>query len=139
MHDSIGVRHAHPPLGFTLNVAMVIISTLGLLVAVGVETYHRVTAKTPPTDAQTRAHVRALLRAFFAPLLRSGAHRIELGPGVQARELLKDKRAMTPLKLPGRLLFLFRLRFGLYSILAQLGSCSDWAGLESAWAEEALD
>ena len=45
------VRHAHPPRGFTLIEAMVIISTLGLLVAVGVATYHRATAKTPPYNA----------------------------------------------------------------------------------------
>jgi hypothetical protein len=36
--------------------------------------------------------------------------------------------------LPGRLLFLFRLRFGLYAVLSRIGAVVDWAALESSWA-----
>jgi hypothetical protein len=42
------------------------------------------------------------------------------------------------LSLPGRFLFLFRLRFGLYAVLARLGAVADWGALESQWAAEAL-
>lgn len=41
--------------------------------------------------------------------------------------------------LPGRLLFLFRLRFGLYSVLSRLGAVADWSALASEWASEALN
>jgi predicted unusual protein kinase regulating ubiquinone biosynthesis (AarF/ABC1/UbiB family) len=89
-----------------------------------------------PEDAATAEHVRSLLRGFFAPLLRPGAHRIEISDGLEARQVLKDKRVLMKLELPGRLLFLLRLRFGLYSVLSRLGACVDWAALESGWAQE---
>jgi hypothetical protein len=51
---------------------------------------------------------------------------------------MQDKRAIMQLALPGKLLFLFRLRFGLYAVLSRIEAEADWAGLESKWAEEAL-
>jgi predicted unusual protein kinase regulating ubiquinone biosynthesis (AarF/ABC1/UbiB family) len=98
----------------------------------------RALGATPPSARQERAHVRQLLRAFFAPLLVSGAHRIHPGAALEAREALRDKRALMRLCLPGKLLFLFRIRFGLYAVLSRLGSVVDWSGLESAWAAAAL-
>ena len=92
----------------------------------------------PPTDAEGQRHLRELLRGFFAPLLHPGARRIDPGAGLEAGRVLRDKRALMRLRLPGRLLFLFRLRFGLYAVLARLGAVADWAELESRWAEEAL-
>ena len=91
-----------------------------------------------PNDAGGRAHVRALLRGFFAPLLTPGKRRITLDEGMNAKELLRDKRALLGLQLPGRMLFLVRLRFGLYAVLAQLGAEVDWAGLEDSWARAEL-
>ncbi|WP_143177796.1 ABC1 kinase family protein [Cystobacter ferrugineus] len=91
----------------------------------------------PPTDAEGRAMLRTLLRGFFAPLLEHGAHPMHPGPGLEAQQLLRDKRFLAKLSLPGRFLFLFRLRFGLYAVLARLGSVVDWGTLESRWAEEA--
>ncbi len=89
---------------------------------------------TPPSRASSRDHVRTLLRGFFAPLLATGAHPIDPGGTLAARELLHDKRALLGLSLPGSLLFLLRLRFGLYAVLARLGAVADWAELESGWA-----
>lgn len=89
----------------------------------------------PPRDREAVQHVRLLLRAFFAPMIHPGARRMEPGQNVETRQLLKDKRAAMRLKLPGRLLFLFRLRFGVCSVISQLGACADWAALESGWAE----
>ena len=54
----------------------------------------------------------------------------------EARGVLHDKRFLIGLRLPARLLFLFRLRFGLYAVLARLGASVDWAALEGAWAQE---
>jgi predicted unusual protein kinase regulating ubiquinone biosynthesis (AarF/ABC1/UbiB family) len=88
---------------------------------------------TPPKEV---SHLRTLLRGFFAPLLVPGPHRIEPGAGYEARVLFRDKRALMQLSLPGKLLFLFRLRFGLYAILSRIGAVADWAELESGWANE---
>lgn len=93
----------------------------------------------PPRDREGAQHMRALLRGFFAPLLQSGERRIEPGAGFEARDMLRDKRAAMKLALPGKLLFLFRIRFGLYAVLARLGAVADWAALESAWAASVLD
>lgn len=54
----------------------------------------------------------------------------------EVSSLMRDKRAVAKLALPGRLLFLFRLRFGLHSVLARVGAVADWSALESRWAEE---
>ncbi len=92
----------------------------------------------PPTDAKAHAHLRQLLRSFFGPLLEPGPRKIAADAGHDARNLLRDKRAVLRLQLPGRLLFLFRLRFGLYAVLSQLQAEVDWAGLEARWAHEGL-
>lgn len=78
--------------------------------------------------------LRRLLRGFFAPLLVAGPRRIAPDEGAAARVVMSDKRAILGLELPPRMLFLFRLRFGLYAILARLGAEVDWAGLEADWA-----
>jgi predicted unusual protein kinase regulating ubiquinone biosynthesis (AarF/ABC1/UbiB family) len=92
----------------------------------------------PPEDASGRATLRELLRAFFAPILKPGVHRVEPGAGLDSRTLFADKKALMKLALPGKLLFLFRIRFGLYAVLARLGAAADWAALESEWAASAL-
>lgn len=92
----------------------------------------------PPQEREHLALVRQLFRGFFAPLLRPGVRSIEPGTGFEAKGVLRDKRALMKLALPGKLLFLFRIRFGLYAVLARLGSRADWASLESRWALEAL-
>jgi hypothetical protein len=83
-------------------------------------------------------HLRGLLRGLFGPLLIPGPHRITPDQGIEARRVLQDKRALLQLALPGKLLFLFRLRFGLYAILSRIEAEADWSRLESEWAEEAL-
>jgi hypothetical protein len=89
--------------------------------------------------APTRTEdLRRLLRAFFAPLLVAGRRRLALEASREARDLMADKRAVLGLELPGRMLFLFRLRFGLYALLARLGAEVDWAGLEAGWAADAI-
>jgi predicted unusual protein kinase regulating ubiquinone biosynthesis (AarF/ABC1/UbiB family) len=91
--------------------------------------------RSPPGDEGLH-HLRRLLRGFFAPLLVDGRRRITLDEGRDARDLMRDKRAILSLRLPPRLLFLFRLRFGLYAVLARLGAEADWARLERTWAAD---
>jgi len=90
----------------------------------------------PPGDAESVAKLRTLLRGFFAPLLERGPRPVHPGSGFEAQQVLRDKRFLAKLALPGRFLFLFRLRFGLYAVLARLGAVADWGALESGWADE---
>jgi predicted unusual protein kinase regulating ubiquinone biosynthesis (AarF/ABC1/UbiB family) len=91
-----------------------------------------------PSDPKRFEHARKLLRGFFAPMLQPGPSRIELETGLEAREVLRDKRALASLRLPGKFLYLFRLRFGLYAVLARLGTRADWSALEASWARESF-
>jgi predicted unusual protein kinase regulating ubiquinone biosynthesis (AarF/ABC1/UbiB family) len=93
-------------------------------------------ARRPKKDRDL-ATVRGLLRGFFAPMLTPGEHRVEAGVAMEARSVLSSKRAMLRLRLPGKLLFLFRIRFGLYAVLARLGARCDWRALETALAGRA--
>jgi predicted unusual protein kinase regulating ubiquinone biosynthesis (AarF/ABC1/UbiB family) len=81
--------------------------------------------------------LRKLLRGFFGPLLVPGPRRIRPDEGIEARQAMQTKRAIMHLALPGKLLFLFRLRFGLYAVLSRIEAEADWAGLESRWADDA--
>lgn len=92
-----------------------------------------------PRDAAGREHMRRLLRGFFGPLCSVGPRAIANDEGLDAKDVMKDKLAVARLQLPGRMLFLFRLRFGLYAVLAQLGAVLDWAALERGWADLAGD
>ena len=78
--------------------------------------------------------LRAMLRGFFAPVLSPGRHRIEPGAALEAQSAFADKRTLMKLSLPGKLLFLLRIRFGLYAVLARLGSEADWSDLEASSA-----
>ncbi len=73
---------------------------------------------------------RRLLRGFFGPVLIPGTPRVEAGIDLDARSLLSSKRAALQLRLPGKLLFLFRIRFGLHSVLSRIGAKLDWAEME---------
>jgi predicted unusual protein kinase regulating ubiquinone biosynthesis (AarF/ABC1/UbiB family) len=90
----------------------------------------------PPARPRAREHVRRLLRGFFAPLLVRGPHAVGAGD-MLSTELLRDKRTILKLALPSSLIFLFRLRFGLYAVLARLGAIADWGAIESHWAAQA--
>ncbi len=85
----------------------------------------------PELDRQAdRDNLRELLRGFYAPMLERGRRRLVVRASLGSEELLRDKRALMRLRLPGKLLFLLRLRFGLYAVLSELGAELDWAALE---------
>jgi predicted unusual protein kinase regulating ubiquinone biosynthesis (AarF/ABC1/UbiB family) len=77
---------------------------------------------------------RRLTRSFFAPLFIVGPSKMTPDTGIEARALARDKRAMAALGFPPPLLFLMRIRFGLYAVLTRLGAQLDWGALESGWA-----
>ena len=83
-----------------------------------------------PLPGPTFDETRLLLRGFFSPTLVPGRRRLRAGAGIEMESLFRDKRSLMRLQLPGRLLFLFRIRFGLYAVLARLGAELDWQGLE---------
>jgi len=83
-----------------------------------------------PRGEAERERLRELVRGFFGPLVTPGVRRIALDEGQRAASLMADKKAVMRLALPGKLLFLFRLRFGLYAVLARLGAEADWSRME---------
>jgi len=74
---------------------------------------------------------RRLLRAFFEPVLTPGVRPMVAPVSLNMREVARSKKSMLLLQLPGNLLFLFRIRFGLYAVLARLGAKLDWQALEA--------
>ncbi len=73
---------------------------------------------------------RALVRSFYGPMLRDRSAAVDLGAAMSMREVFKAKRELMKLRLPGEFLFLFRIRFGLMSVLARLGARANWYRLE---------
>lgn len=74
---------------------------------------------------------RALVRGFYGPMLRDEVIVVPEGQGQGTREIARDQRALVKLTLPGEFLFLFRIRFGLMSVLARLGARANWFRLEA--------
>ena len=81
---------------------------------------------------------RSLLRGFFAPLLVPGRHAVAADRAAAVGETVALKRRLMKMRLPGKLLFLFRMRFGLYAVLARLGAELDWAALEDDLASHVV-
>ena len=92
----------------------------------------------PASDARARGAALDLAHAFFAPLLEPGRRPIEVGFAHTLKSLLEHKRALLRLHLPGELLFLMRIRFGVYSVLSRMGARLDWRELEAAAAAKGL-
>jgi predicted unusual protein kinase regulating ubiquinone biosynthesis (AarF/ABC1/UbiB family) len=90
----------------------------------------------PSDNDAAYARVRGLLRSFFGPMLVPGARPVEGRIVIDMGQIMRDKMALLRLRLPGRLMFLFRIRFGLYAVLSRLGSVCDWAAMEHRLAEE---
>jgi predicted unusual protein kinase regulating ubiquinone biosynthesis (AarF/ABC1/UbiB family) len=81
------------------------------------------------------AVTRAMLRGFYAPLLEPGRHRVETDQAISMGQVAKLKKSLLRMRLPGKLMFLFRIRIGLYAVLARLGAKMDWIELEEELAD----
>jgi len=86
-------------------------------------------ARPPKGDADFEV-TRGLLRGFYDPLLEAGSHRVETRSPLAMSHAYEVKKKMMRINLPGRLLFLFRIRFGLHAVLSTLGARVDWQALE---------
>ncbi len=75
---------------------------------------------------------RALMRGFYGPTLHDRVGVVDLGEMRSLSSLFESKRKLMKLHMPGELLFLFRIRFGLMSVLARLGARANWYALERA-------
>jgi predicted unusual protein kinase regulating ubiquinone biosynthesis (AarF/ABC1/UbiB family) len=91
----------------------------------------------PSSNDASYEQLRRLLRSFFKPMLTPGLQPVEGRIVIDMGQVMRDKLALARLRLPGRLMFLFRIRFGLYAVLSRLGSICDWAEMERGYAEEA--
>lgn len=78
--------------------------------------------------------VRQLLRGFFEPILEHGVRPVVAPSATGFSDMLKSKKLLLSLGLPPDILFLLRIKYGLYSILARLGARCDWQSLEAAAA-----
>jgi predicted unusual protein kinase regulating ubiquinone biosynthesis (AarF/ABC1/UbiB family) len=81
---------------------------------------------------------RDLVRAFHGPMLRDEVLAFQLGTLAPFRSVISTKREIMRLQIPGEMLFVFRIRFGLMSVLARLGARANWFRLERRYAEDAL-
>jgi predicted unusual protein kinase regulating ubiquinone biosynthesis (AarF/ABC1/UbiB family) len=89
-----------------------------------------------PKNAKVYAIARRLLRGFFAPMLEDRVTTIKPAKYARLGALLSDKRSILELGLPADLLFLFRIKFGVYAVLAQLGAEANWQKVETSWRSD---
>ena len=88
------------------------------------------TARTP----EQRALLERFTRGFFQPMLTRGPSVMPPDGPVDLQRLVADKFALAKLGVPPHAMFLLRLRFGLYAVLARLGAKLDWGELETSLA-----
>lgn len=89
-------------------------------------------------DSSQLATARDLVRAFHGPMLQDAVVAFQLGTLAPFRAVVSTKRELLRLHIPGEMLFVFRIRFGLMSVLGRLGARANWCRLEQGYAEEAL-
>jgi predicted unusual protein kinase regulating ubiquinone biosynthesis (AarF/ABC1/UbiB family) len=87
-------------------------------------------------DAYDFDAVRRLVRAFYGPMLRDAVLAVEPGQAMPLADVIAEKRKILKLHLPGELLFILRIRFGVMSVLSRLGACANWYRLERGFAAE---
>lgn len=80
---------------------------------------------------------RSLMRSFYGPMALDERCPMTSGDTRSLARLLQSKRDLMKLNIPGEFLFLFRIRFGLMSVLARLGAQANWFQLERRFAMEA--
>jgi predicted unusual protein kinase regulating ubiquinone biosynthesis (AarF/ABC1/UbiB family) len=86
-----------------------------------------------PGDGERYSSVRILLRSFFSPTLLDRVQPVPRTSQTGLTQLVADKRTLANLNLPGDLLFLFRIRFGLHAVLGRIGAEANWYRLERSW------
>ncbi len=80
--------------------------------------------------------IRGFLRSFYGPMLVDEVTGVDLSQTLEMREIIKKKKQLLRFSLPGEFLFLFRIRFGLMSVLYALGARANWYRLEKSYLDE---
>jgi predicted unusual protein kinase regulating ubiquinone biosynthesis (AarF/ABC1/UbiB family) len=83
--------------------------------------------------------IRDFLRGFYGPMLIDEKCPMDLGAAMDMREVMDMKLKLAKFSLPGEFLFLFRIRFGLMSVLARLGAEANWYRLERRYVQDFAD
>ena len=83
--------------------------------------------------------IRDFLRGFYGPMLVDEKCPMDLGAAMDMREVMDMKLKLAKFSLPGEFLFLFRIRFGLMSVLARLGAEANWYRLEKRYVQDFAD
>jgi hypothetical protein len=66
-------------------------------------------------------------------MLKDEILQVDLGEAIDFGSAFKTKRQLLKLTLPAEFVFLFRIRFGLLSVLARLGARANWHQLERGY------
>jgi predicted unusual protein kinase regulating ubiquinone biosynthesis (AarF/ABC1/UbiB family) len=80
--------------------------------------------------------IRGFLRGFYGPMLVDEVRTMNLSAAMDWREALKKDRQLAKFPFPGEFLFLFRIRFGLMSVLTRLGARANWYRLERQYVKD---
>lgn len=80
--------------------------------------------------------IRGFLRGFYGPMLVDEVKRMDLRESMGWREALKKDRQLAKFPFPGEFLFLFRIRFGLMSVLSRIGARANWYRLEKRYVSD---
>ncbi len=79
--------------------------------------------------------IRGFLRGFYGPMLVDETARVDLASAMAMKDVFKKKQQLMKFSLPGEFTFLFRIRFGLMSVIGKLGSEANWYRLERQYVE----
>jgi predicted unusual protein kinase regulating ubiquinone biosynthesis (AarF/ABC1/UbiB family) len=80
--------------------------------------------------------IRDFLRGFYGPMLVDEKCPMDLGAAMDMRQAMDMKLKLARFSLPGEFLFLFRIRFGLMSVLSRLGAEANWYRLEKRYVAD---
>ena len=80
--------------------------------------------------------IRGFLRGFYGPMLVDETAPVNLSSAMAMKDIFKKKQQLMKFSLPGEFTFLFRIRFGLMSVLSKLGSVANWYRLEKQYIDE---
>ena len=69
-------------------------------------------------------------------MLEDRVVRVDLSSAMEMSDVIKKKQQLAQFALPGEFLFLFRIRFGLMSVIASLGAEANWFRLEKKYVDE---
>jgi predicted unusual protein kinase regulating ubiquinone biosynthesis (AarF/ABC1/UbiB family) len=79
--------------------------------------------------------IRGFLHSFYGPMLTDEVAKVDLSSAMEMRDVFRKKQQLLKFSLPGEFLFLFRIRFGLMSVLSRLDAKANWFRLEKSYAD----